>query len=355
MKQICLIGNIGNEKKTSSGQIIRTRILHDALTQKYGLKNVYVINTSEYSKNALLIIYKTIKSLFISKVYIVILSGNGRRFFFPILKFFKKFFGKIVLNNIVGGDYADSVKKYPKYIDYSNSFDVNWVQMKSMKNELEKIGIKNVEVLPNSKPLKLLALNKWTSRNYQPFQFCTFSRVSKEKGVELAINAIQNINDRAGKIIVELTIFGQVDDEYKEQFIKIMENSSEAIHYGGIVDYNKTTDVLKNYYMLLFPTTFYGEGFPGTILDSYASGLPVIAISWKFNNELVIKNKTGFIYEYDKPEQLEEYIIYSVCHVNEVEKMRNNCIMEAKKYIPENVMPIIFNKIDKYNNIVDNK
>jgi glycosyltransferase involved in cell wall biosynthesis len=348
MKKVALIGSIGYGESTSSGQVIRTRILYKALLEHYGSDGVYMINTSDYSHHALSIIGRTVCSLFSSDTYIVILSGNGRKVFFPVLRFFKKAFGKNVLNNIIGGDYASSVRKYPKYIEYSNAFDVNWVQMPSMKIEVEQEGIHNVEVLPNSKPLVIVSEESLEKNSQKPFQFCTFSRVSKAKGIELAINAIEQINRKTGETVAELTIYGKPDDDYAQDFKGVMDKATEAIKYGGVIDYDKASDELRKYYMLLFPTTFYGEGFPGTIIDAYSSGVPVIASDWKFNPELIESGRTGYIYDHEKPEELVRFIRMAIENPADVDAMRKNCIKEAKKYTPENVMPIIFTKIDSY-------
>lgn len=347
MKKVALIGSIGYGESTSSGQVIRTRILLNALEEHYGKEKVYLINTSDYRHHAMKIVFRTIVSLFECKTYIVILSGNGRKVFFPVLILYKNLFGKRVLNNIIGGDYAESVRKYPRYIKYSNAFDVNWVQMPSMKKEVEDEGIINVEVLPNSKPLKIVMKEELRSGSEKPFRFCTFSRVSKEKGIETAIRAIEQINQETGERIVELTIYGKPDDDYKERFDSVLASVTDAIHYGGVISFDKTSEVLQDYFMLLFPTTFYGEGFPGTILDAYASALPVIASDWKFNPELIKEGETGYIYDHTNFDQFVECLKKSIANPKAVDSMRENCVLEAKKYVPETVMPIVFSRIEE--------
>ena len=42
-------------------------------------------------------------------------------------------------------------------------------------------------------------------------------------------------------------------------------------------------------------TKYEGEGFPGSILDAYISGIPVIVTNWKFLPEFVDEGKTGFV------------------------------------------------------------
>ena len=348
MKKVAIVGSVGYVEETSSGQVIRTRILRQALVEHYGEKGVYMINTSSYTRHAIPIVLRTIASLFVADTYIVILSGNGRKVFFPILRFFKKVFGKRVLNNVIGGDYAESVRKYPKYIKYSNSFDVNWVQMPSMKREVENEGIRNVEVLPNSKPLVIVKPEDLAQNSAKPYRFCTFSRVSKAKGTELAIEAIERINRQAGETVAELTIFGKPDEDYAEEFKQVMARSTDAIRYGGVIAFDQASKVLSDYYMLLFPTTFYGEGFPGTILDAYASGLPVLASDWKFNPELIESGKTGELYDHNDHEAFYALVKAAVEDPEAVDAMRIHCVEEAEKYTPANVMPIIFDKIDLF-------
>lgn len=68
------------------------------------------------------------------------------------------------------------------------------------------------------------------------------------------------------------------------------------IRYGGSVPFDKSVNVLKDYFALLFPTYYEGEGFAGTLIDAYSAGAPVIVIAfdWKYNSELVNEN-VGYV------------------------------------------------------------
>ena len=48
---------------------------------------------------------------------------------------------------------------------------------------------------------------------------------------------------------------------------------------------------------MIFPTYYVGEGFPGTIIDAFSSGIPDIATDWRYNSEIVQNGKTGYIYK----------------------------------------------------------
>ena len=349
--KIGLIGATNQLEKIAGGQEIRTKILWDALCKAYSEKNVVFVNTKQIRSKPFTVVWKMLKMLWQCQDIILIVSSNGRWVLIPILAMMSRIARKRVYHNAIGGYVAEHFKNHPRYISWMNNFVVNWVQLPSLAADLEKQGLKNAKVLPNSKPLSILS----TPESKQvilssPLRFCTFSRISKAKGIWLAIEAIEKINHQAGRIVSTLDIYGPVDKDSKEAFSQLMlaHTQSPIISYKGVVDYQKTTDILKNYFMLLFPTTYWGEGFPGTVLDAYAAGLPVLASDWKYNAELVQQGKLGLLYPYGQPEKFIEQLTWAVHHPEEVYAMRSACLSEAHKYTPEKVMPIIFNTINAY-------
>lgn len=344
--KIGVIGRITAEGKgPSCGQTIRTKILLDTLKKHYGEENIYLLNTGLIKQSKIKAVLSLLYCMLTCKDIILMVSWNGLQLFLPLLSKCQKYLGKRIYNNIIGSSILDLVEQHPKYPQYMSSFVVNWVQMKSLAEEFEKWGIFNVEVLPNSKPIHINSDLK-SYRNDGILRFCTFSRISKAKGIELAASAIQSVNQEAGRTIACLDIYGVPDEDYKQDFEKFLQTVSDEISYKGLVAYDKSTEVLGNYFMLLFPTTYIGECFPGTIIDAYASGLPVLASDWKFNPELIVEGKTGYLYEHSSEMAFKEKIDYVIAHKEEVCSLRENCLKEAERYTPEKVMPIIFNKID---------
>ena len=89
----------------------------------------------------------------------------------------------------------------------------------------------------------------------KPFKLCTFSRVMKEKGIEDAVNAVEEINKKYDETIFTLDIYGQIDTMQTEWFESLQSRFLKDVSYKGLVPFDKSTDVLKNYYALLFPTS----------------------------------------------------------------------------------------------------
>ena len=112
-----------------------------------------------------------------------------------------------------------------------------------------------------------------------------------------------------------------------------------------MISADKSVEILTGAYALLFPTTFYGEGFPGTIIDAFSAGVPIIATDWHLNGEIIQEGYTGLLYDPEKPEKLEELMEYLMSAPELVFTMRKQCLKEAKRYDPERVMETIQKKV----------
>lgn len=325
-KNVCFIGNISDKL---DGQTVKTKILYDELVSSSGW-NIHLVNTVNKKSHPFKVLFKTILNILRCKDIIIIVSQNGRRFFFPILYFSVRLFKKRIYHNVIGGCLQEYAKEYSTFPKYLSSFRVNWVESRLMKDELNKLGIMNAEVLPNFK--KLDNIKNTNINGKVTFKFCTFSRVVKEKGIEDAINAVVEINKKKQCCILD--IYGLIDDSYKEEFEKIMKKAPKEIKYKGVIPFSESSNVLHDYYALLFPTYWPGEGCPGTVIDAFASGLPVIATDWNCNSEFITNFKTGIIYPNDKIGSLKEAIMWSMEHSKDMQKMSLACNKEAKKYEP---------------------
>lgn len=129
----------------------------------------------------------------------------------------------------------------------------------------------------------------------------------KEKGIEDAVEAVTLVNDDFGETVFTLDIYGPVDENQTEWFDKLQTAFPQYVHYRGCVNSDKSVDVLKAYYALLFPTFYDGEGFAGTLIDAFSSGVPVIASDWKYNPEIVHGN-VGIIYPTGNVESLADIL-----------------------------------------------
>ena len=104
-------------------------------------------------------------------------------------------------------------------------------------------------------------------------------------------------------------------------------------------------EVLKQYFALIFPTHFYTEGIPGTIIDAYAAGIPLIFAKWESYSDVVKDGKTGLGYDFDNAKQFEEILLSVEKNPRKLFDMKENCISKAKDYMPESALQIMISKI----------
>ncbi len=341
-KKIGIIGHFGANQNILDGQTIKTKILYDELKNISDLQ-ILKVDTYYKKERPLKLLIDTFVCLFKTRNIIILLSGNGMRFYFPLLYVFSKIFGTRVFHDVIGGNLDKYVKMNPKFKKYLNQFVVNWVETDGLKNKLESCDIMNCEVIPNFKKLNIISNCELPA--YPPYGFCIFSRVMQEKGIETAIEAINAVNKDSGKEICQLDIFGRIDEGYQDRFEKVLQKHPAGVKYKGTVHYDRSVEAIKGYYALLFPTYWEGEGFPGTIVDAFSAGLPVVATDWNCNSEIVENKVNGILYPNGEIADLKQAIQWLITHNAEVAHMKKSCIETAKKYQPEYYIKKIISRI----------
>lgn len=343
-RKVAIIGHFGGKEKFWAGQTVKTKMLYEELRQ-YSDWDIRITDTYYVRKNPLLWLWQTVRCLVTAKDVIIMVSGNGMKTYFPILYAMTKLFGTRVYHSVIGGTLDRYVIQYPAFRKYLNAFRANWVETELLRGKLEKCQVTNASVIPNFKRLSVAEESTLTKTTQAPFRFCTFSRVSKEKGIEDAIAAVEAINKKAGQCLCTLDIYGMIGDGYDRRFAQLMDEASDAIRYRGVVPYDKSVETIKDYYALLFPTYWDGEGFAGTIVDAFSSGLPVIATDWNSNAEIVENGVTGLLYPSQEHQDLEAAIRWCIQDPDSVWEMKKNCVRAAKSYQPEQHIKRIMDEI----------
>jgi glycosyltransferase involved in cell wall biosynthesis len=113
-----------------------------------------------------------------------------------------------------------------------------------------------------------------------------------------------------------------------------------------VVPYDKSTEVLQGCFALLFPTHFYTEGVPGTLIDAYASGVPVISSRWESFADVVSEGETGYGYAIGEADALCEMLVDFAQHPDKMLSLRTNCLNRAKDFLPQNLLPILLERLN---------
>ena len=347
MKKVCVIGHFGFGKNLFNGQTVKTKIFTDELERQLGENEILKVDTHGGKITSIIKApFQVIKALRNAKNVVIFPAHNGLRLFTPLLWFFRIFFKQRRLHYVViGGWLPDFLEKRPALVKKLKKFDWIYVETETMKNALEKQGFKNIVIMPNCKKLRILDESELIYPRDGPLKLCTFSRVMKEKGIEDAVKAVIEINSKHGKTVYTLDIYGQIDANQTQWFEELQLIFPEYVKYCGLVDFDKSVDVLKNYFALLFPTKFFTEGIPGTIIDAYAAGIPVISSEWENFSDIVESDITGLGYNFDDTEALKAILLKISNNVDFIVDLKSNCIKKAIRYAPENVVQVLLGNL----------
>ena len=347
MVSVTICGHFGGYNNFLDGQTVKTKNLYKALTDKYGHDEVKKIDTYNWKKRPIKLLKECINAAKNSRNIIILPAYNGIKVFVPLFTFLKKKYKFNLIYAVVGGWLPDMLEKNKFLLKKVKKITKIFVETNGMKTKLNSLGLDNVQIMLNFKELSPIKEDEITKIDYTKINVCTFSRVIKEKGIENAINVVNKINEKYGKNIYHLDIYGQIGKDYKEDFEKIIDSiNNENICYKGEIESSKSVETIKKYDLLLFPTYYEGEGLAGTIIDAFFAGVPIIASDWKYNKEIINNEVTGLIFKAKDDNDFEKVLNDIYLQKYDINKMKIECIKESEKYLPQIAIKPVMEYID---------
>lgn len=138
-----------------------------------------------------------------------------------------------------------------------------------------------------------------------------FGRYSEEKGVKTLLEVCRQTPE------IEYCFAGH--GPLREEILKYSNITDLGFLSGG-----KLFEVIKNAGFSVFPSECY-ENCPFSVMESIASGVPVVASDIGGIPELIENNVTGMLFEPGNVVQLRELIEVLWTHPEKVDKMSQNC------------------------------
>ena len=205
----------------------------------------------------------------------------------PILAKTAKIFNKKVVYHLFGGNFYEQYISAPKFVRWvvdNTTFKSNYVffETKQLMRVFSDMGGTDLIWLPNSRKK---ILDRMPDRSYNK-KFVFISRVIKEKGIDTILEAFDKLDDS-----YNLSIYGPIPpNKYT-----IRDLTKRNCFYNGILTEEEVLEVLMENDVLLLPTYFDGEGYPGIIIEALSVGMPVIASNWKAINEIISSGHNGLL------------------------------------------------------------
>lgn len=343
MYKIGVCGHLAfGDNQLNCGQTDDTRFTYEALKQALGEENVTAIDTRDWKKNPVKFFFKSVKLIKECENVIILPAQKGVRVFPVLFETLNIFFRRKLHYAVIGGWLTEMVRKSPSLMKQIKKLDCIYTELITMKNDLEALGFTNIYYKPKFRETHAIRPEDLYVPQGEPYRVCTFSRISYEKGIEDAIEAVRYVNKTMGRTVYTLDIYGNPDADYKQRFDELQKTFEPYIQYKGFfTQVGKSSQELRTCFALLFPTWYEGEGFAGTVVDAFCAGVPIIATDWKYNPTVIRDGIDGIIYSVKTREKLREILLEAARNPEILNSKRANCLKRVEDFDPKNGIRVI--------------
>jgi len=342
--KVLVIGYFGYVTSQNDGQTIKTRNIYDLL--KNNNENIFTIDyfdTQSFKLNKLLIFKMIWIMLFCNKI-VYLPAQNNLTYIFPFIYIICKLKRIDILYFVVGGWLATYLENKKIHIFLLSKIRGIFTESEQLKSLLiKKYKFNNVTVFQNFRIHSFIPSFSQKSDDFDDFKIVFMARINRMKGIDAIFRLAEHIDNQYGKYHqIVIDFWGPIEQKDEEFFRKKVDEFT-FINYKGILDPEQIYTTLNTYDLSVLPTKYITEGFPGTILDSYISGIPVIVSNWKYAPEFVEQGKTGFIFDLNKEDEFYYFVNKLYRDRKILLEMKQNAFKKSKMYSSESAWLIIQN------------
>jgi glycogen synthase len=292
-------------KRLPAIKVIKNEITNQArfrsLLAKYNPDIIHVWNPTSISISIPMIaIEKGIPvCFFVSEHWLAYWSGEADSWFglwdcknrSPLKRFFK-IVGKYLLGSI--GVLVSPIQMNSAHYDFASDF----LRQEAMENNET---VKDTRVIYHGIDIRRFSYREFP--NFPPTKLIYYGRISPEKGIHIAIKAINILVHELGYKQITLDIFGQETIEnYRIELSELITSFSlqDHINFQGKFRREQINEILNNYDLFIFPS-IWDEPFSIALLEAMASGLAIVGTASGGSREILIDEVNCLIYDKADP------------------------------------------------------
>lgn len=328
-KKILVLGYFGYVNNQLDGQTIKTRAVYELIKERMPQARVSYLDSQELQRRPLRTLLRLATAPF-GKDSIVYLPGeNNLGRFFPLLYRLSRIAGAQIVYPVVGGWLPDYVRTRAGIRTKLKKIRGVLVESGRMVSELEAMGFGNVEVMENFRNTDFKPAPADERRG--PTKFVFMARLCREKGCDIILDAVDILRKKHGESTFAVDFYGPQIDDYGAAFPERIKGYAD-VEYRGIVQPDDVFATLAGYDCLLLPTFYEGEGFPGSIVDSFFAGIPVIVADWKDLACFIKPGATGMVVAPHSPEELAAAMDFIISNPEKLSSMKAAALAASDRY-----------------------
>ena len=242
--------------------------------------------------NFIRIIYKIYTHPFLYKRIILNINSNSIYLLIFFIFWKKRLIVRSFGGNLHGILNSNIYHRIVSRILFKNIL-ITCVETLASKSILEKkFGLTNLIHFPNHRPTK----SEKICKKYNE-KIVFLGRIHSDKGIDFYLRLIDELSSS-----YIFDIYGPIDDE-KYNFLNQISN------YKGLVLPSQVSSRLSLYSVLIVPTAYIHEGYPGVIIEAMFSGVLVIASNYGAISEIIDDEVNGLLFDSNDFDMLKQKLL----------------------------------------------
>ena len=328
MSNYLVLGYFGYRTDQLDGQTVKTRDLYRLMQEQR--ENVSFFDTQELKYNKLSVLKMFWHVVKCDKL-IYLPAHNNLKYIFPIIFILAKLLRFEIHYYVVGGWLREFIGNLPLHKMMLCKIAGIHVETETLKKELiDYYNFNNVDLFPNFRFFDFTP----NRMSCDKLRLVFVARINKKKGLDWIFDFADYIVEHKLDHKFSITFYGPINNDDRAYFDGML-HRYPFVEYKGILQPNEIYETLNNYDVLLLPTHYYTEGLPGSIVDAYISGIPVVVTKWKHAHEFVENGKTGFIVPFeDGVQQFIDCLLLLESQGQLLKQLQQNALEKRAEFAP---------------------
>lgn len=322
-----VIGYFGYHTNKLDGQTVKTRNLYALVAKHFNDVSFFDTQEFRFSKKSILKMFYAI----LKADQLIYLPAHGNlKYLFPLIWLMCRFNHSKIYYFIIGGWLSLFVRNLPIHRFMLKRISGIYSETKRLKKELnEWYGMNNVHIFNNFRSFDFCPVEHHISGE---LHLVFMARVCRQKGLDMIFKLGDFLSKTRNMYKISIDFYGQIIKE-DEDFFRTEISRFPFMEYKGVLQPNNIYEVLQKYDALILPTHYPREGLPGSVVDAYISGIPVIVTNWAYAEEFVENGKTGLIVPYeDGQKELNDAVLFLLSNENDLHEMKLNAYQRAFQF-----------------------